>query len=171
MALSSRSKISRLSAEDASALAAARRRALELAPFAFESGPDDDRLADLTFVQGLLEDPRQAVFGAFEESIVGFVGVMPGTHEKTAHRLELWGLFVDPGFRGRGLGRGLVEAAIAFARSVEDATSLHLSVADRASEAAGLYCSLGFTTWGVQPDSIHLQDAAISESHMVLHLR
>jgi ribosomal protein S18 acetylase RimI-like enzyme len=167
----SRQEIRRLCAEDAPALAAMRRRALECAPWAFESGPGDDRLADLQSIRELLHDPHQAVFGAYEGSLVGFVGVTPGTHLKMAHRLDLWGLFVDPALRGRGIARELVQAAIDFACSVGGATSLHLSVTDRAPEAATLYRSLGFAAWGVQPDAIHVDGVAISETHMVLELR
>jgi ribosomal protein S18 acetylase RimI-like enzyme len=121
-------------------------------------------------VSALLVDPRQAVFGAFDEALVGFLGVMPGSHLKTAHRYYLWGLFVDPSHRGRGLGRGLAIQAIEFVRSLGGASAISLSVTDRAPEASALYRSLGFVEWGRDPDAIRLQGTSIAEMHMRLDL-
>jgi GNAT superfamily N-acetyltransferase len=162
--------IRRLRAGDEAALSVIRRRALEAAPGTFESGPDDDHLDDPSFVDALLADPRQAVFGAFDGPLVGFVGAMPGHHLKTAHRYDLWGLFVESSHGGRGLGRGLAMQAIEFVRSLGGASAISLSMTDRAPEASALYRSLGFVEWGRDPDAIRLQGTSIAEMHMRLDL-
>ena len=162
--------IRRLEVQDGAALREIRRRALESAPAAFESGPGDDRFDDPAFTGTLLADPRQGVFGAFDESLVGFVGVMPAGHVKTAHRYDLWGLFVEPGHRGMGLGRALVRQAIDFARSKQGVSAIGLSVTDRAPEAAALYRALGFVEWGREPDAIRVDDVSIAETYMRLDL-
>jgi ribosomal protein S18 acetylase RimI-like enzyme len=163
--------VRRLGPEDAAELREVRRRALETAPAAFESGPGDDRIEDRAFVEALLADTRQAVFGAFDDALVGFVGVMPAGHVKTAHRYDLWGLFVDAGRRGHGLGRALVDRAVEFACQGKGATAVCLSVTEAAPEALGLYRSVGFVEWGYAPDAIRVHGESFAEVHMRLDCR
>ena len=61
----------------------------------------------------------------------------------------LWGMWVDPSARRRGLGRELVEAVAAWARDC-GANRLRLAVTDCDSSrpAASLYRGLGFVETG-----------------------
>jgi ribosomal-protein-alanine N-acetyltransferase len=63
--------------------------------------------------------------------------------------VQLWGMWGAPEARGRGLGRGLVEAVLAWARE-RGAPALVLEVTDTeaARPAAALYRSLGFEPTG-----------------------
>jgi ribosomal protein S18 acetylase RimI-like enzyme len=60
-------------------------------------------------------------------------------------------LYVVPDRRGQGLGRGLMEAAIALARA-EGAVYMDLGTAEDDRAARGLYESLGFSNRGGKPD-------------------
>ena len=57
--------VRRLGSKDASLFISLRRAALEGAPFAFGSSPEDDRAASIDFVRDTLASPDQAIFGAF----------------------------------------------------------------------------------------------------------
>lgn len=59
----------------------------------------------------------------------------------------LWGMWVTPSTRRRGLGQQLVEAVAEWAHS-RGASRLELSVTERAHDAAALYEQLGFMPSG-----------------------
>ena len=63
-------------------------------------------------------------------------------------------MFVLPGFRRQGVGMLLLDAAIRYARSLDGAASVHLSVSESAAAARHLYERAGFETWGVEPDAV-----------------
>jgi ribosomal protein S18 acetylase RimI-like enzyme len=163
--------IRRLTPADARAYQAIRGEALEQAPLAFSASPEDDLARSAEFVVRSLADPAQAVFGAFAPDVAGMIGVYRDRHLKAAHKCHLFGLYVAPPRRSAGIGRRLVEAAVAFARSLPGVTQVHAGVTDRAPEAAALYRDLGFTVWGVEPEALRLGDEVVTEAHLVLDLR
>ncbi len=162
--------IRRLGVEEARPLIALRREALLAAPLAFASSPDDDVASRLELVCARLgADDGSATFGAFAPELVGMVGVVPESHVKTAHKLNVFGLYVREDARGAGLGRRLMEAVIAWGREC-GAAALHLAVAESAGEARGLYESLGFSCWGVEPDALRHGGVSVAEHHLLLRL-
>jgi RimJ/RimL family protein N-acetyltransferase len=162
--------IRRLVAADAPAYVSLRREALEREPFAFGSSPDEDFVSSPEAVARLIDDPEQAMFGAFDPELIGAVGVRRLKRRKTRHKAELWGMYVRQEHRGKGLGRELVAAAIAFAREQDGVRLVHLCVTDRAASAAKLYRRAGFITWGIEPAGLHVDGVDLVEHHMVLKL-
>lgn len=160
--------VRRLTPEDAESFMSLRHMALEDAPSAFGSSPEDDRANSIDFVHDAFADPDQAVFGAFAGALVGIVGIYRDRGAKGSHKINIWGLYVSPDARSAGTGRALVTEALAFARSLEGVTHVHVSATDGAPEAMALYHSLGFVTWGVEPAALRVGDLMVSENHMVL---
>jgi ribosomal protein S18 acetylase RimI-like enzyme len=153
---------------DAARFMSLRRAALEDAPFAFSSSPEDDRARSVEFVRETLASADQAVLGAFAGDLVGMVGISRERHVKTAHICGLWGLYVTPAARSAGVGRALVRAALSFARSLPGVTHVSVGVTERAPDAASLYRSIGFVEWGVEPAALRVGDVVVAESHLVL---
>jgi GNAT superfamily N-acetyltransferase len=84
--------------------------------------------------------PRGAFFVVRERGVVeGSVGVVRLVRETT----EIHRLYLDERFRGRGTGRALMEAAIAWSR-VEGASRVTLWSDTRFDRAHRLYTRLGF---------------------------
>jgi ribosomal protein S18 acetylase RimI-like enzyme len=162
--------VRRLVSGDEADLRFIRARALERAPAAFSSGPGDDRFEVPGFAGALLADPDNAVFGAFRGPIIGMVGLHPSGHRKTAHALDLWGLFVEPEWRRAGIARSLVTEAIGFARSAGSVSYVRVAVTDAAPEAVALYRALGFIECGYEPDALRLDGVSIGETSMRLAL-
>lgn len=162
--------IRRLKPADAASFMEIRREALERELFAFGSSPGEDLAQSLEQVQGLLGQGEGAVFGAFDSELAGVVGVRRQTRQKERHKAEIWGMYLREEHRGRGSGRRLMEAAIAFAREQDGVRLLHLSVTDNAERAAALYAKLGFVIWGTEAAALHVNGADLSERHMVLQL-
>jgi ribosomal protein S18 acetylase RimI-like enzyme len=93
------------------------------------------------------------VFVAEEDgTVVGFVGVLarvvPEPDESQAYAY-VSDLVMLPAYRRRGLGRALLEHAVAFARG-KGANALRVGVLARNEAAARLYRSLGFGDYTIQ---------------------
>jgi RimJ/RimL family protein N-acetyltransferase len=111
------------------------------------------------------------IVGAFEEEeLIGVVGLLRGRHAKSQHKLHLWGMYVRPDFRGRGVGADLVRAAIDHARSSPGIAWVQLSVTAAAPAARRLYERAGFRVWGVEPDALRVGDESVEQHHMALRL-
>jgi RimJ/RimL family protein N-acetyltransferase len=110
------------------------------------------------------------VFGAFSAALCGMLGLHRGQHLKAAHKVNLWGLFVRPSWRGQGAGQQLLAAALAHARTFEGARSIHVSVSGAAPGARRLYERAGFSLWGSEPEAIQFAGQFTSEHHLRLAL-
>ena len=78
------------------------------------------------------------LFGAFHDDVLsGSAGVHVYPRLKQRHKAQLWGVYVDPSLRGRGVGAALVGAAIAHART--RVAVLQLSVQFDNAAARALY--------------------------------
>ena len=160
-----------LCADDADAYAALRRRALLDAPLAFGASPSDDLAASSDAVrEQLRHGPESVILGAFRDQLVGAVGVLRDRHLKAAHKVRVWGMYVVPQHRRRGIAAELLAAAIAHARSLPGVESVHLIVSSAAPGARRLYERAGFQVWGTEPDALRHEGQSVVEHHMVLRL-
>jgi ribosomal protein S18 acetylase RimI-like enzyme len=163
-------QIRRLLPEDAAAYVALRREALERDPYSFASSPGEDRASDPAFVTNALSDPDQAFFGAFDPALLGITSIYRGQGEKGRHKAHVWGVYVTSEARGRGAGKMLMRAAIAFAQSLAGVHQVNLVVSRKTPTARALYQSLGFKAWGVEPDALCIGGELVDDEHMVLKL-
>jgi GNAT superfamily N-acetyltransferase len=169
--MSVRLDIRRLCPEDVVSLIALRREALENHPLAFAASIEDDRGLSPEFVGTVLADHEQAVFGHFEGTrLTGMVGVLRGAGVKRRHKAQVWGMYVAPLARQQGVGRALLDAAIAQARSWPGVSQVHLSVTDPAVAARRLYEAAGFRSWGREPRALQWEGRCVDEFHLVLDL-
>jgi ribosomal protein S18 acetylase RimI-like enzyme len=125
-----------------------RLRALRDSPWAF--GSSHARELDHTAErwQRFADQVDSVIYVAMEEdACVGMAGgFMPPDLVGT---VQLWGMWVAPDARGRGHGRALLEAVVAWAGE-RDAATVRLDVTDteRARPAAALYRAAGFVATG-----------------------
>ncbi|MFL6246567.1 MAG: GNAT family N-acetyltransferase [Thermoanaerobaculia bacterium] len=146
--------------EDAAQFALIRRESLLESPLSFAASAATDvaRWSD-------------GVIGAFEdERLVGIVGVLQARHEKSRHKAHVWGMYVLPAFRNRGIGAELLDAALRHVRSLAGVSTVHLSVTSAAPAARHLYERAGFEVWGVEPDALRHAGDSVDEYHMALRL-
>ncbi|MEM8929782.1 MAG: GNAT family N-acetyltransferase [Acidobacteriota bacterium] len=163
--------IRRLLPSDAEAYVALRRRALDAEPFAFGASPADDSAVSLEVTRRRFEpDDPMANFGAFASELIGTAGLFRIAKAKESHKVFVWGVYVDPAYQGAGLGRQLVETAIAHARQVDGVDAVHLTVTESQHPAIHLYERLGFVCWGVEPDALRWQGRSVARHHMMLRL-
>jgi RimJ/RimL family protein N-acetyltransferase len=99
------------------------------------------------YLRAVRRHPDAAVFVAEgDEGIVGRLSVARDPHPASRHVADL-GLMVAAGFRGRGIGRALLERAVDWARAA-DVHKLELHVFPHNEPAIRLYDAFGFVREG-----------------------
>jgi ribosomal protein S18 acetylase RimI-like enzyme len=157
---------------DLEAYATLRRRSLAEEPLSFGASPADDSAGSVDALAGQLRRaPDWILFGAFDGALAGAAGLIRGRHEKAAHHVHLWGMYVSPEHRGRGLGRALLDACIEHARSLPGVAWMQLEVTSAAPVARRLYERAGFRLWGTRPDALRHEGHVVQEHHMALEIR
>jgi ribosomal protein S18 acetylase RimI-like enzyme len=152
---------------DATAFQALRLEALAR-PSAFASAYHEE--ADQPLAEVALRLDQGPVFGALANgALAGTAGLAVPARAKKRHKGELWGVYVREEDRGQGLGRRLVEAAIAHARGHLE--QLHATVTTGNHAARQLYRSLGFQTYGREPRGLKVGDTYFDQELLVLLLR
>lgn len=160
-----------LGVADAERYVALRRQGLLETPLAFGASPEDDFAGSPEAVcDHLRQGPDRVILGAFQDRLMGAVGLMRDRHVKASHKAQVWGMYVAPSQRGRGVGAGLLQAALQHAGTLAGVSSIHLSVTSAAVEALRLYERAGFEVWGTEPDALRHEGRAVVEYHMALPL-
>jgi ribosomal protein S18 acetylase RimI-like enzyme len=141
-----------LAPDDAPAFLALRLRGLREHPEAFSSSYEEERESALADVERRLEAAADAaVFGAhIEGALVGVTGVRREGRIKLAHKAHIWGVYVAPEARGRGIGERLLRLALAFARDRLGVRQVNLGVNAGNAAAVALYRKLGFAEYGLE---------------------
>jgi ribosomal protein S18 acetylase RimI-like enzyme len=139
-------EIRRLRTDEANALRTLRLRALADSPWAYGSSYARElEHGDDWWEARARQDGDVLYVAADGDELVGMAG---GFHPEP-DVVMVWGMWVAPGSRGRGLARALVEAVIGWARERGAATvKLEVTDTERARPAAALYRSLGFVPTG-----------------------
>ncbi|MCC5786167.1 MAG: GNAT family N-acetyltransferase [Phycisphaerales bacterium] len=161
-----------LTPSDAAAYVALRRAMLLDTPRAFAADPETDRGSDEAGVRTSLAGPGYAIVGAFEgEALIGAAGIIRQSGRKLMHRAYIWGVWVRPDRRGRGIGEQLVRRTIETARGWSDLRVLCLSANAEQPAAIRLYERVGFKAWGVEPAMLIVDGVEYGEVHMQLRVR
>jgi ribosomal protein S18 acetylase RimI-like enzyme len=112
------------------------------------------------------------VVGAFDDGqLFGMAGFARNLREKSNHKGVIWGVYVRPGFRGRGVAQELLKTLVERAKSQAGLEQIVLSVAVDQTAARRLYKSLGFEVFGHERHALKVDGAYVDEDHMVLWLR
>jgi len=161
-----------LTSADTDAYRTIRLRMLREHPEAFgDSAEEREREPETVFRERFvsrIEAPDRFVLGAFDgEALVGTVGFYRHGGAKVAHKGGIWGMYVAPEARGRGVGMALLEAAVArIAATCPGVSWLQLGVATVNGPAQRLYERAGFRTYGVEPAAMIVGGRAIDEALM-----
>ena len=160
--------------EDAPLFAALRQRALVTDPHAFIGSPDDDPVGDEAETRRRLAEGARSgdafLLGAFAPELAGVLGAWRETRPKLRHKAHLWGFYVAPEQRGRGLGATLLAEALAQLRAMPGVVQVQLGVSARSEGARRLYERSGFVAFGTEPRALRLPEGYLDETHMVLAL-
>jgi ribosomal protein S18 acetylase RimI-like enzyme len=109
------------------------------------------------------------VIGAFDvEQLVGMTGFYRDALLKRRHIGHVWGVFVSPAAREKGVGRAMLVQVIESARALPGIRCVRLMVAVTQEAARHLYTEVGFRVFGTEPWSLKIGEQYVDEIHMTL---
>ena len=157
--------VRQLSGADAAEYAELRLQALRDAPSAFASSYEEERLVTPAgWRERLAPTPDKTSFGAYiGPQLTGITTLVREQKLKQRHKANIYAVYVAPEQRGQGTARLLVEAAIAHAATMPGVRQLLLTVTDGNVQAQQLYASLGFMTYGREPDALMIDGRRYAE--------
>jgi len=157
-----------LDVSDLPAFQQLRQQALTESPQSFVSTYEEES-AIPSEVQRLRIERSQdrCIVGAFDEAaLTGVAGIRRDEKRKLAHKAMLWGVYVVPQARGRGVGRSLIAEALKLAAGLPGVRTVYLGVNATNSRAIALYESFGFTTFGFEKGFMMLDGELHDELYM-----
>jgi RimJ/RimL family protein N-acetyltransferase len=159
-----------MTATDAEAFSALRRKVTQFNPVPMGLTLEEELARPIQGFRDQLSYPDpNAAFGAFVESelVASAAVAWPSKLPSSRHKTNLWGVFVAPSHRGRGIGRKVVSKAVrhAFENGVR---RVNLQVFVPNPEAVQLYFALGFVEYGREPEAICLDGRYYDGIHMSL---
>ena len=113
------------------------------------------------------------VLGAFGEDgrLIGVAGFYRATHLKLRHKGFVWGMYVSPESRGRGVGGALLLALIERGKSLPGLEQICLDVVTANDAARTLYLSQGFQVYALEREAMKQDGEYYDLEHMVLRLK
>ncbi len=112
--------------------------------------------------------PDQFIAAAFDGGqIVGMAGFRRYDKESRQNRGQVWGVFITPEARGRGLGQKLMGFVLEEACRMPGLRFLELSVKKDNGAAIQLYEKIGFRPWTPASDDPIWGTACATEVHMI----
>lgn len=160
--------IRRLAPQDAEAFRSLRLEALRGPAFAFGASLAEEIPKPLSWFGERLDHAAVFVAEGPEGVPMGMLAVQPDTMLKRRHIGHLWGMYVRPPARGRGVGQALLSAVIAHAR--QDLAVLQLAVDAGNPAAIRLYARAGFEVYGTEPASLRVDGVEATTLLMMLRL-
>jgi ribosomal protein S18 acetylase RimI-like enzyme len=150
-----------------------RLKALASEPNAFGESVEEHREKSVDlFAQKLKSKAADNfILGAFDQSrLIGTVGFYREQPAKRRHKGKIWGVFVEPEYRGRGVSRELLKHLLEMVRTLPGLECVLLSVAMTQQPARRLYLSAGFRSFGIEPRALKAEDRYVDEEHMILDI-
>lgn len=164
-------KVRKLTDSDAEALWRLRLQALETEPVAFAESPEEHQRTTVQEFASRLRSGGEGNFvvGAFDgEELVGMIGFYRDAHMKRQHIGHVWGVFVAPSARGKGVGRAMLMEVIRSAKALAGLRCVRLMVAVTQESAQHLYEGVGFRMFGTEPASLQVGERFVDENLMTL---
>ena len=163
---------------DAGPLLRLRLEALRDSPEAF--GEDYDHVAaqpsaawDDQVAHSLGNGDRVIFVGALgdrpDSPLIGMAGVNRSPMKNTRHSGSVWGVYVQPAWRGKGIAKALTQACIHWGRE-KGLVTLRLGVITANPAAIHCYDSCGFRSCGVDPKAFFVKGQFYDLMRMTLVL-
>jgi len=167
-------EIRKLSPSDAAAFIKIRLAALRESPNAFMMDTvDEENETPQTILPRIYDENQPSetfVIGAFDQGqLIGTSAFKRKKWRKLRHRGTLWGVYILPDYRKRGIAHILLQKTIDTAREISELDQITLEVSGKFQR--NFYESLGFVAWGVEKNGTKIGENYLTWTHMVLNLR
>ena len=165
--------VRRATEADAEAYRDIRLEALQAHPEAFSAAYEVEAARSLDVWQTRLRSHARSdsmlAFAQLGDRLVGLTGIFRGASAKTRHSAMIFSVYVRPEARGRGVGRQLIQACLAWAAE-QGITVVKLAVVTTNTAAISLYAACGFQVYGIEPQAILWNGVYYDELLMVYNL-
>jgi ribosomal protein S18 acetylase RimI-like enzyme len=162
-----------LTVDDADAFWHLRLEALRNDPASFADSAEEHLATTVETARAHLSsnDPaHNFIVGMFEDgTLIGTAGFFRRQNNKERHKGHIWGVYVRPESRGKGVGSALMKQIVHRARELDGVEQITL-VASANLPAQRLYKALGFESYGIEPQSLKIGAAYVDDVLMVLFL-
>ncbi len=154
--------------EDAAALRALRLEALQNRPSAFASDYEEESKFPLSHTEEQLRDQTMntTFMAVVDSTLVGMTGVAQYRHTKEKHNGIIWGVYVQPAWRGKNISGQMIEACIKWAKN-RSIKFVKLGVSATNVSALNSYIRMGFKVYGVEPQIIYYDGVYYDELLMI----
>jgi ribosomal protein S18 acetylase RimI-like enzyme len=166
-----------LTEADEAAFWALRLRSLTEHPDAFGTSPEEqaapaDVLAARFRDEYIAPPENNFILGAFDDNgeMTGIVSLRREPRKKLRHKGTVFGVYVAPGSRQRGVARAMLLELIRRAKEMEGLEQINLMVMSANTRAKNLYASLGFETYGTEKHAMKMGETYYDEDLMVLFI-
>jgi len=162
--------IRRLAASDAAAFRELRLTALRTEPTGFASTPEAEEGRTPADIVPRISSTESFVVGTFDPTagLIGIGGFYREAGPKMQHIGWIWGMYVAPEFRGRGLAGRILRILLAEGRLVPHVQQLQLRVISSNAAAQRLYESVGFKRVAVLPRALCVDGVFYDDVLMML---
>ena len=153
---------------DAAALRELRLEALQNRPIAFASDYEEEVKHSVSRTEEQLKDQTQnAMYIAVVDStFVGMMGIGQYRHKNVKHNATIWGVYVQPAWRGQNISGQMIEACIDWARE-RSIKFVKLGVNATNTSALNSYIRAGFKVYGLESQVIYYEGEYHDELLMV----
>ena len=161
-----------LTAADAESWWHLRLKALQNDSVSFADSAEEHQTTSVDFARERLRgDPAENfVFGYFENGdLCATAGFYRQPHLKERHKGTIWGVYVRPQSRGKGVAPELMQEIIQRARKIEGLEQI-LLIASAHLPARKFYEGLGFKAYGIEPRSLKIGTEYVDDVLMILRL-
>lgn len=160
-----------LDRSDAAGFRALRLEALRQCPAAFGSSYETEQhVTEAGFADRIPDHPPDAIFGAFPDGegggLAGMLGFRVHANPKERHKATLWGMYLRPAVRRRGIATALLRRAIGHAATIAGVEIIQLSVVTEMQSARALYEQAGFVVYGVERRALRLGPGAYCDEEL-----
>jgi ribosomal protein S18 acetylase RimI-like enzyme/catechol 2,3-dioxygenase-like lactoylglutathione lyase family enzyme len=163
-----------LTEDDGAAWWSIRRESLERDPLAFGKALEEHQASTIEAAESRFRDVAEGSFhlGAFEDAtLIGMATFIRETGLKERHKGHIYGVYVSPAHRRKGVARALISALLEKAANDPSVEQILLSVATNQNAAVGLYRSFGFQTYGTERNALKTGTTYVDEDHMVFFVQ
>jgi RimJ/RimL family protein N-acetyltransferase len=140
---------------------------------AFSASYEDSVLVPAEGIkERISESEDQFIVGAFhqDDGLIGMAGFRREKTLKLKHKGSIWGVYVTESYRKQGIAKQIIQTIIQRAEQLEGLKLILLTTGVTNVASKKLYHSLGFKTFGVEPQSMNVNGAFLDEEFMVLEL-